>query len=86
MIILIGAVIIGFILAGILAPILMAANKKKLKEMDRMIEDFESKKFSSVEEKESAKQKLKKDLVKIKSGIVSDKKSITEAADKISIL
>lgn len=54
--------------------------------MDQKIEEFENKHFSSAEEKERAKQLLKKELVKLKSKITADKKSTEEAADKISIL
>lgn len=85
-IILIVAIFIGLFLAGFMAPIFIVANKKKLKEMDQKIEEFESKHFSSAEEKEIAKQLLKKELVKLKSKITADKKSTEEAADKISIL
>ncbi|MBX9906387.1 LapA family protein [Patescibacteria group bacterium] len=85
-IILVVAIFIGLFLAGFMAPIFMVANKKKLKEMDRKIEEFENKHFSSAEEKERAKQLLKKELVKLKSKITADKKSTEEAADKISIL
>lgn len=80
------AIFVGLLLTGLLAPIFMVANKKKLKEMDLKIEEFESKTFSSAEEKEKAKQLLKKELVKLKSKITADKKSTAEAADKISIL
>lgn len=83
---LVGGMVIGIILTPILLPILMIANSKKLKEMDKKIEDFENKHFSSAEEKEKAKQLLKKDLIKIKAGIVGDVKATEEAGDKISIL
>lgn len=82
----IGGIFLGIILAVILAPIIMVGNKKKLKEMDKKIEDFENKAFSTPEEKEKAKQQLKKELMKIKAGIVADKKTTEEAGDKISIL
>ncbi len=85
-IILIGAIILGIFLAGLLAPIIMIANKKRLKEMDQKISTFENQQFTTPEEKEKAKQILKKELIKIKAKITSDKKSITEASDKISIL
>jgi len=85
-IVLIVAIFVGLLLTGLLAPIFMVANKKKLKEMDLKIEEFESKNFSSTEEKDRAKQLLKKELVKLKSKITADKKSTAEAADKISIL
>lgn len=85
--ILLGAVVIGILLAGLIAPVLMVANKKKLKEMDHKISEFEGRHFGSPEEREQAKQMLKKELIKIKSGInQADKKSFAEAADKISIL
>jgi biopolymer transport protein ExbB/TolQ len=85
--ILIGAVVVGVLLAGILAPILMVANKKKLKEMDQKISEFEARKFTTSEDREQAKQILKKELIKIKAGISqADKKAVVEAADKISIL
>ncbi|MBS3903828.1 MAG: hypothetical protein KGZ39_00695 [Simkania sp.] len=79
-------IVLGLILAGVLAPIIMLSNKQKLKEMDNKIQEFEEKSFSSPEEKEKAKAVLKKELVKIKSKISSDKKAIEIAADKISIL
>lgn len=82
----IGGIFLGIILAVILAPTIMVGNKKKLKEMDKKIEDFENKAFSTPEEKEKAKQQLKKELMKIKAGIVADKKTTEEAGDKISIL
>ncbi len=82
----IGAVFIGLILAGLLAPIVMLSNRKKLKEMDKLIEGFEQQTFSTPELREKAKMALKKQLVKVKAGIVADKKSEANAADKISIL
>lgn len=85
-VILIAAIFIGLFLAGFMAPVFMVANRKKLKEMDQKIEEFESKHYSTPEEKDRAKQLLKKDLVKLKSKIVADKKATEEAADKISIL
>lgn len=83
---LIGCLFFGLILAGVMAPFLMMGNRKKLKEMDQKIEGFEKKTFSTQEEKEKAKQLLKKELIRIKSGIVADKKATEEAGDKISIL
>jgi hypothetical protein len=85
-IILVVAIFFGLLLSGLLAPIFIVANKKKLKEMDKKIEEFESRHFSSTEEREKAKQLLKKELVKLKSKITADKKSTEEASDKISIL
>ena len=82
----IGGIFLGIVIAGILAPVIIVSNKKKLREMDKIIEDFESKTFSSQEEKEKAKQLLKKELIKIKAGIIADEKSTEQAADKISIL
>ena len=50
-IILVVAIFIGVLLAGGLAPILMIASKKKLKEMDQKISEFEARKFASVEDR-----------------------------------
>lgn len=82
----IGGAIIGVVLAFVLAPIIMVGNKKKLKEMDKKIAEFEGRHFSTPEEKEKAKQQLKKELLKIKAGITADKKATEEARDKINIL
>lgn len=80
-------IVIGLLLAGFIAPILMVANKKKLKLMDSKIAEFEALKFGSLEEREKAKHQLKKELVEIKAGInQADKQSVSIAADKISIL
>lgn len=61
-------------------------NKEKLKEMDDKIKDFESKTFLNDEEKDKAKQLLKKELINIKAGIIEDEKAVEQARDKISIL
>ena len=83
---LIGALVIALLLAAFVVPIVMASNHKKLKEMDKMIADFEDKKFSTAEEKAEARKELKKELVKVKSKITTDKEAIEKARDKISIL
>ena len=54
----IGCIFLGIVLAVLFAPIVMVGNNKKLKDMDDKIEDFESKTFSTSEEKEKAKQQL----------------------------
>ena len=59
--------------------------KKKLEEMDKKIENFENKVFSTPEEKEKEKYLLKKELIKLKAKIV-DIKLRAEAEDKINIL
>jgi len=82
----IGCIFLGLLLAILVAPILIISNSQKLKEMDKKIEEFENRTFSTQEDKEKAKQVLKKELVKIKAGIVNDKNAIEQAADKISIL
>lgn len=86
LIFILGCIFVGIVLAVILAPLVMMGNKKKLKTMDEMISKFESSHFSSSEEKESAKNQLKKDLIKIKAGIVGDKNALAQAGDKIMIL
>ena len=75
-----------FFIGMILGARDIANNNKKLKEMDEKIEDFESKTFSTPEEREKAKQQLKKKLIKIKAEIVTYKDAKEEAGDKISIL
>lgn len=84
--VIVAGMVIGVILSFVIAPILIVANKRKLGEMDEKIKDFENKTFSNQEEKEKAKQLLKKDLIKIKAGIVGDVRATEEAGDKISIL
>lgn len=73
--------IIVLVLCFFMAPIIMVTNRKKLKEMNSKIDKFESISFNSQEEKEKAKQTLKRELIKIKSKIVADKKSIEQAKD-----
>ena len=72
---------IALILSAILVPIVAMQNKKKIKEMESKIDAFEKMTFSSAEEKEEQKRKLKKELIKIKATIVSDKLSIEHARD-----
>lgn len=80
-------IFVGVILAFFLAPILMIANSQRLKEMDGKITEFENTSYSSSEERERAKQVLKKELIKIKAKISAvDKKAIEKAGDKIAIL
>lgn len=81
-----GAIFIGILLAGILAPLQMFFNRKTLKEMDVLIEAFENKTFSSPEEKEISKRNLKKELIKLKSKILIEPKATEEASDKINLI
>jgi hypothetical protein len=85
-IIAIGGIMLGIFLAVVLTPIIMIGNKTKLKEMDKKITEFESRSFNTPEEKEEVKRQLKKELIKIKAGIVGDKKATEEAGDKISVI
>jgi len=84
--VIIGGAMIGIFLAVILAPIIIFQNKKILKEIDQKISAFENKVFSTPEEREKEKQLLKKELIKLKAKISSDKGRKEEAGDKINIL
>lgn len=79
-------IVAGLLLTVVIAPIIMASNHKYLKEMDREINKFESATFASDAEKDKARQLLKKELVRIKGKIVSDKHAVQQAADKIAIV
>jgi len=79
-------IFLGLALAIIMAPAMIIVNKKKLKEMDEKINKFDNMVFSTPEEKEMAKRQLKKELIKIKSGIMREKHSIEQARDKIDII
>jgi len=84
-VIIVGA-IIGIFLAFVIAPIVVLQDKKRLKEIDQKINAFENRAFSTPEEKEKEKQLLKKELIKLKAKISSDKGRKEEAGDKINIL
>ena len=62
---------IALLACVVLVPINIAVNKKKIKEMEKKISDFENMNFSSQEAKDEEKRKVKKELIKIKSGITS---------------
>lgn len=68
-------------LAFIAAPIVMAQNRKKLKEMEALIDEHRGKEMTADEY-----HALKERLVKIKSGIVADKKAIEYARDLIQLM
>lgn len=74
---------IGIILviAFVLVPLFMIQARQKIKEMQKKIEVFDSKTFSSAEEKDREKRKVKNELIKIKAGIMVDKQSIAKAKD-----
>ena len=57
----IGGIIVGLILAIILAPIIMVDDAKKVREIERRIE-----------ENPDGGRDLKRELLKVKGGIISD--------------
>ncbi|MCE9628781.1 MAG: hypothetical protein K8Q91_02170 [Candidatus Vogelbacteria bacterium] len=79
-------IVLLLLLLAIAAPVQIMANKKKLKQMDTLIEAFEAQSFETPEAKENAKRVLKKKLVGLKAKILADKKSTEIADDKLNIL
>jgi len=80
------AIPVGLILAFV---IVISQERKRLKkinqEIDQKINAFESRTFSTPEEKEKEKYLLKKELIKLKAKIF-DIKLRAEVGDKINIL
>jgi len=76
----IGCIFVGILLAGIIAPILMISDGKKLTEMKKLISEFDTSEFASSQEKEEARNALKRKLVEIKSNISTSNKQATEQA------
>lgn len=74
--------LLGIVFAIFLIPTLQKNDKKKLEEMDKLISEFHSKNFESVNEREKARYELKKQLLEIKSKMIHSK----EATDKLAIL
>lgn len=79
-------IILVLVVIGIAAPVQMVVNRGKLKKMDSLIEDFETKSFATPEEKEFAKRALKKELIKLKSKILAQPKATEEANDKLNLI
>lgn len=85
-IIIIGA-FIGLILAFIIAPIIVLSGKAKLKQMRNKIAEFDAKTFATAEEKDIARNLLKRELVAIKSKIpATDKDATIKAGDLLSLI
>jgi hypothetical protein len=77
-------IFIGLFLSFILAPIIVVQGAKKIKEMRRLIEEFEA---LPVEEKESRRMEYKHKLVDLKGKInPSDKQSTEKARDILSLI
>lgn len=74
----------GLVLAGIAAPIIIVRNRKILREMEAVIDDFES---INPEHREPHRGKYQKKLLELKSKIfVSDKQSLERARDLVDAL
>jgi len=78
-------VFVGLFLAVVLAPIIIIGDKKKLREVNKKINEFEVKSFITPEEKEREKLLLKKELIQIKAKIMN-KNTKEEVGDKINLL
>lgn len=79
-----GCLILGLVLAFVLAPIIVIQNASKLKEMRRIVSEFEA---LPQERREQSRMEYKRKLTEIKSQISAADKSATEKArDLISII
>ena len=75
---------LGLILAFILAPILALHSRKKLKEMDQVIDEFLNLPES---EKNTKREIYQHKLIKIKGDISSaDKRSTEKARDRLTLI
>jgi uncharacterized membrane protein (DUF106 family) len=85
MIFIIGCIFFGVFLAIVFAPVIIAVDRKKLKDADKKIEEFEKRVFDSPEEKEKAKKLFQRELIEIKAKIIS-KQAKEQIGDRINIL
>ena len=84
--IVIAIVILVLVLVFVAAAVQMTVNRHKLAEMDRLIDHFQKQTFADEQGKEVAKTLLRKRLIKLKSQILADQRSLSIAADKIAYL
>ncbi len=64
-------VIIVLLIAGVMVPGLMVQDNSYRKQVIKMIDEFHAKEFSSVEQKDVQKFKLKVDIANIKAKVVT---------------
>jgi hypothetical protein len=74
------------LLLPLLVIVQLVANRKKLRQMDDLIEEFRKTEFQTEVAKEDAKYALRKRLSVLKSHILADKKSLELANDKMLYL
>jgi Mn2+/Fe2+ NRAMP family transporter len=76
--------ILGIFLAFLLAPLLIIANKKKLREMDEVVAAFHN---LSAHECETKRDDFRRRLASIKAQIFAgDKQAIEAARDKMTLI
>jgi hypothetical protein len=77
-------VFLGLFLALFLAPVLIVANKKKLREMDEIVAAFQG---LPTQEREAKRDEFRRKLANAKSKIFAgDKQAIEAARDKMTLI
>lgn len=85
-VILIVGVIIGVLIAFIAAPIIVAKNRRILREMREAVEVYEQGEYSMSADREEARQELKRTLVALKAKMsIYDKQSFAAATDLVAL-
>lgn len=81
---LIVCILIGIVAAFVAAPILMIADRKKLREMDALVDEFMC---LPISEQDGKRMGYRKRLARIKESIWSgDKQALEAAKDRLAIL
>lgn len=89
MILIIGVIAISFVAAFVIAPILMINDRKLIKEMQAVVDEYDDNmyKLKTPEAKESARRNAKMRLVGLKAKIfIGDKKAVEAARDLINTI